>query len=193
MDFLRRTRPVVVVTAPLVYALILPLVARFAPEGDVPLAFWHPELQEAMLSAARAEGVDVMRPVKVSNIRGGHTPGFTVSRSDLNNGLSCEVNARLVVGADGALSRVRELMAFQTREWDYGHRAIVATRSHNPELIEPAYDAVIEQLPADDFGDVLRNVPGLNVAQSAARDFSISGRKATGSPAHGLGTSTTAI
>lgn len=34
---------------------------------------------------------------------------------------------RLLVGADGALSRVRELMAFQTREWDYGHRAIVAT------------------------------------------------------------------
>jgi 2-octaprenylphenol hydroxylase len=38
-----------------------------------------------------------------------------------------ELSARLVVGADGALSRVRELMAFQTREWDYGHRAIVAT------------------------------------------------------------------
>lgn len=38
-----------------------------------------------------------------------------------------ELSARLVVGADGALSRVRELLAFQTREWDYGHRAIVAT------------------------------------------------------------------
>lgn len=39
----------------------------------------------------------------------------------------CELAAQLVVGADGALSRVRELMAFETREWDYGHRAIVAT------------------------------------------------------------------
>ena len=29
------------------------------------------------------------------------------------------------------------------------NRAIVATRSHNPELMGPAYDAVIEQLPAD--------------------------------------------
>jgi 2-octaprenylphenol hydroxylase len=38
-----------------------------------------------------------------------------------------ELLAGLLVGADGALSRVRELMAFQTREWDYGHHAIVAT------------------------------------------------------------------
>lgn len=38
-----------------------------------------------------------------------------------------ELKAGLVVGADGALSRVREMMDFQTREWDYGHRAIVAT------------------------------------------------------------------
>lgn len=29
------------------------------------------------------------------------------------------------------------------------NRAIVATRSHNPELMQPAYDAVIEQLPGD--------------------------------------------
>ncbi len=29
------------------------------------------------------------------------------------------------------------------------NRAIVATRSHNPELIEPAYDAIVETLPAD--------------------------------------------
>ena len=37
------------------------------------------------------------------------------------------LEARLVVGADGALSKVREMMDFTTREWDYGHRAIVAT------------------------------------------------------------------
>lgn len=36
------------------------------------------------------------------------------------------VGADLLVAADGALSRVRGLMAFKTREWDYGHRAIVA-------------------------------------------------------------------
>lgn len=38
-----------------------------------------------------------------------------------------ELRAGLAVAADGALSRVRELLDFPTREWDYGHHAIVAT------------------------------------------------------------------
>ncbi len=33
----------------------------------------------------------------------------------------------VLVAADGAQSKVRELMEFSTREWDYGHHAIVAT------------------------------------------------------------------
>lgn len=37
------------------------------------------------------------------------------------------LDTQLVVAADGALSKMRELMSFETREWDYGHRAIVAT------------------------------------------------------------------
>ncbi len=46
-------------------------------------------------------------------------------RLELDDGSGLQ--AALVVGADGALSRVRQLMDFRTREWDYGHRAIVAT------------------------------------------------------------------
>ncbi|TXS93936.1 UbiH/UbiF/VisC/COQ6 family ubiquinone biosynthesis hydroxylase [Parahaliea maris] len=37
------------------------------------------------------------------------------------------LRARLLVAADGALSSVRSLLQFRTREWDYGHRALVAT------------------------------------------------------------------
>lgn len=37
------------------------------------------------------------------------------------------LRASLVVGADGALSRLRQMLAFRTREWDYGHRALVCT------------------------------------------------------------------
>ncbi|MCB1679707.1 MAG: UbiH/UbiF/VisC/COQ6 family ubiquinone biosynthesis hydroxylase [Halioglobus sp.] len=37
------------------------------------------------------------------------------------------LQAELLVAADGALSPVRRMLAFATREWDYGHRAIVAT------------------------------------------------------------------
>ncbi len=51
---------------------------------------------------------------------------------ELEGGATLE--AALVVAADGAQSRVRTMMDFQTREWDYGHRAVVATvaveRSH---------------------------------------------------------------
>lgn len=38
-----------------------------------------------------------------------------------------QLQTSLLAGADGALSRVREMFAFQTREWDYGHRALVCT------------------------------------------------------------------
>lgn len=44
---------------------------------------------------------------------------------DLEGGAVLE--AELIVAADGAASRVREMMQFRSREWDYGHRAIVAT------------------------------------------------------------------
>ncbi len=37
------------------------------------------------------------------------------------------IEASLLVGADGALSRVREMLDFKTREWDYGHQALVCT------------------------------------------------------------------
>ncbi|MFT5484517.1 MAG: 2-octaprenylphenol hydroxylase, partial [Halieaceae bacterium] len=38
-----------------------------------------------------------------------------------------QICASLLVGADGALSRVRTLADFHSREWDYGHHALVAT------------------------------------------------------------------
>lgn len=44
---------------------------------------------------------------------------------ELDGGAALETD--LVVAADGALSRVREMMEFRSREWDYGHRAIVTT------------------------------------------------------------------
>jgi 2-octaprenylphenol hydroxylase len=37
------------------------------------------------------------------------------------------LRADLLVAADGAMSRVREMLDFRTREWNYGHRAIVGT------------------------------------------------------------------
>lgn len=46
-------------------------------------------------------------------------------RVELGSGDVLEVD--LLVAADGANSPVREMMGFETREWEYGHRAIVTT------------------------------------------------------------------
>jgi 2-octaprenylphenol hydroxylase len=46
-------------------------------------------------------------------------------RIQLEDGAALEVD--LLVAADGAMSRVRDMMGFKTREWNYGHRAIVTT------------------------------------------------------------------
>lgn len=49
----------------------------------------------------------------------------------LENGENLQ--AKLIIGADGALSRVRQWAGLPTREWDYGHHAIVATvRTEKP-------------------------------------------------------------
>ena len=60
---------------------------------------------------------------------------------------------------------------------------IVVTASRTEQRLHevPAAISVLsaeqmEQIPADDFGDYLRNVPGLNVSQMSARDIQITGR-----------------
>ncbi|MEM7582806.1 MAG: TonB-dependent receptor [Acidobacteriota bacterium] len=65
---------------------------------------------------------------------------------------------------------------------------IVVTASRTEQRLQevPVAMTVIsaEELatvPADDYGDVLRNVPGLNVTQISARDVQINTRKASGS------------
>lgn len=65
---------------------------------------------------------------------------------------------------------------------------IVVTASKTEQRIHevPSAFSVItaeelETLPMDDFGDVLRNVPGLSVSQMSARDVQVNSRQATSS------------
>jgi iron complex outermembrane receptor protein len=63
---------------------------------------------------------------------------------------------------------------------------VSASRTEQPVAEAPATVSVITsqdiaQTPADDYGDLLRNVPGLNVSQISARDIQITGRGATNS------------
>jgi len=67
---------------------------------------------------------------------------------------------------------------------------MVVTASRNEQLVHdvPAAVSVItakdlEQMPVHDYGDILRTVPGLNVAQISARDIQVTARSATNSVA----------
>jgi outer membrane receptor protein involved in Fe transport len=64
---------------------------------------------------------------------------------------------------------------------------VVVTASRTEQPLHEAPSAVsvigaksIETAPADDYGDLLRTVPGLNVAQTSAADVQFGGRQATG-------------
>jgi iron complex outermembrane receptor protein len=63
---------------------------------------------------------------------------------------------------------------------------IVVTASRTEQALNEAPAAItvldartIESIPADDYGDLLRNVPGLNVSQTSARDVNMTSRGAT--------------
>ncbi len=75
-------------------------------------------------------------------------------------------------GADEPQDRVEEV--------------IVVTASRTEQSLNEAPAAItvldartIESIPADDYGDLLRNVPGLNVSQTSARDINMTARGAT--------------
>lgn len=63
---------------------------------------------------------------------------------------------------------------------------IVVTASRTEQALNEAPAAIsvldartIEAIPADDYGDLLRNVPGLNVSQTSARDLNMTSRGST--------------
>jgi outer membrane receptor protein involved in Fe transport len=67
-----------------------------------------------------------------------------------------------------------------------GAQTIVVTASRSAQQLAHAPASVtvisgdeIEHAAADDYGDLLRNVPGLNVAQTSVRDINMTGRGAT--------------
>ena len=61
---------------------------------------------------------------------------------------------------------------------------VTASRTEQPLNEAPAAISVltakdIESIPADNYGALLRNVPGLNVSQTSARDFNMTARGST--------------
>jgi outer membrane receptor protein involved in Fe transport len=69
---------------------------------------------------------------------------------------------------------------------DVVQEVIIVTASRTEQVLSEAPAAVsvltaedIAEIPADDYGDLLRNVPGVNVSQTSARDINMTSRGAT--------------
>lgn len=78
-----------------------------SPAGDSPLSFFHPALQEAILIAAAKAGASIVRGARVTGVGGGAPAEVEYTEPD---GLKRTVTARLVVGADGRQSLVRQAL-----------------------------------------------------------------------------------
>lgn len=79
------------------------------------------QLRERM---AQHKNIFLIQPVAVAQVIPAQAV-FPRVRVQLNN--SDEITTTLLIAADGAQSKVRELAEFSTREWDYGQQAIITT------------------------------------------------------------------
>jgi 2-polyprenyl-6-methoxyphenol hydroxylase-like FAD-dependent oxidoreductase len=80
-------------------------------QGAPWLAYYHPAMQEVVLAMAAAAGADVQRGARVRGVTPGSPPRVTYE--DDSGG--AEVEARLVVGADGRGSLVRRWAGFESK------------------------------------------------------------------------------
>lgn len=85
------------------------------------------QLRERMV---QHENIVLIQPVAVAQVLPAQAE-FPRVRVQLTNG--DEITTALLIAADGAQSKVRELAEFSTREWDYGQQAIITTvRTEQP-------------------------------------------------------------
>jgi 2-octaprenyl-6-methoxyphenol hydroxylase len=121
--------------------------AQAGVEAIVPdLTFKCAEYDEALAWIVRHSDLeahlrDIARSRDISFIEGeivGYKPNGAFAQIELRDG--AEIGARLIVAADGAQSRLRELAKIQCVEWSYDRSAIVATLVHE----EPHADTAIQ-------------------------------------------------
>ena len=79
------------------------------PKGTCSLSFYHPKMQETLLSEATSSGVKAWRGAALVALRPGELPEADI----VANGETKTVKARLVVGADGRESQIATLLEFE--------------------------------------------------------------------------------
>ncbi|MEZ4562954.1 MAG: FAD-dependent monooxygenase [Thermomicrobiales bacterium] len=80
---------------------MIDMTADGSPPG---LAFFHPQFQEAAFTWAADQGATMLRPARTVAFASNGRPALTIATQD--GEVTC--TARLVVGADGKLSKVRQ-------------------------------------------------------------------------------------
>lgn len=93
------------------------------PEGDACLNMYHPDLQEALLAGAAKEGATVMRGATVHSISQDDGERAVTFLAD---GRTQTARARVVVGADGRTSQMRQWGGFTVNK-DPEHLRIAGT------------------------------------------------------------------
>lgn len=78
------------------------------PQGAPMCNFYHPKMQEALITAAGRAGAEVRRSAMVTNVQ----PGLRPCVSFHHDGSSHEVEARIIVAADGRNSMARKWGGF---------------------------------------------------------------------------------
>lgn len=77
--------------------------------------FYHPEAQDCLIAAAQEAGAEVRRGARVTGIEMGDGPAVSPAVFTEQGGRQEVIQSRLVVGADGSDSMVRQWAGFETQ------------------------------------------------------------------------------
>ncbi len=91
--------------------------AEDTPQKLRGLCIFHPQMQEALLEAARSAGAQLRRGAKVREVKPGRRPQVTIESA----GGTETIAASLVAGADGRSSMARKWGGFSTRQDPQGN------------------------------------------------------------------------
>jgi menaquinone-9 beta-reductase len=84
-------------------------LAELTPARNVSISYYHPEMQDVLISLAHDAGAEVWRGVRVTQVIPGDTPSIIIQHDEILYTLS----ARLLVGADGRNSKMRRWGDFE--------------------------------------------------------------------------------
>ena len=108
------------------------------PHQSPLFGFYHPDMQEVLLTAAEEAGAEVWRGTQAREVRPGRVPTVSVD----HNGQREEVHARLVVAADGRSSPTRQWGGFEV-QYDPQRRLFAGVLLENVPLASDTWYAVL--------------------------------------------------